>query len=56
MYKLIWRANLSWDELSEVLLDVETKENRRLLSYVEADLGLPILFVPALPPAPEQPA
>ena len=45
-----------WDELSEVLLDVETKENRRPLSYVEEDLGLPILFVPALPPAPEQPA
>ena len=43
MYKVIGRANLSWDELSEVLLDVETHVNQRPLSYVEEDLELPIL-------------
>ena len=61
MYKVIGRATLSWDELSEVLLDVETQVNRRPLSYVEDDLELPIL-TPAsflfqrFPQLPEQPA
>ena len=43
MYKVIGRATLSWDELSEVLMDVETQVNRRPLSYVEDDLELPTL-------------
>ena len=43
MYKVTGRATLSWNELSEVLLEVETLVNRRPLSYVEDDLRLPIL-------------
>ena len=44
------------------MLDVETLVNRRPLSYVEDDLGLPILtpasflFQPPSPQFPEQPA
>ena len=34
---------LTWDELSEVLLDVETQIDRRPLSYMEDDVELPIL-------------
>ena len=43
MYKAIGGATLTWSELSEVLLDVETQVNRRPLSYVEDDVELPIL-------------
>ena len=43
MYKVIGGGVLTWDELSEVLLDVETQINRRPLSYVEDDVELPIL-------------
>ena len=43
MYKVIGGATLSWNELTEVLLDVETQVNRRPLSYVEDDVELPIL-------------
>ena len=43
MYKAIGGATLTWYELSEVLLDVETQVNRRSLSYVEDDVELPIL-------------
>ena len=43
MYNVIGGATLSWDELSKVLLDVETQINRRPLSYVEDDLELPTL-------------
>ena len=43
MYKVIGGGALTWDELSEVLLDVETQINRRPLSYVEDDVQLPIL-------------
>ena len=43
MYKAIGGAILTWSELSEVLLDVETQINRRPLSYVEDDVELPIL-------------
>ena len=32
MYKVIGRATLSWDELSEVLLDVETQVIAALLA------------------------
>ena len=43
MYKVIGNATLSFDELAEVLLDVETQVNRRPLSYVEDDIEFPIL-------------
>ena len=43
MFKVIGRATPTWDELSEVLLDVEIQVNRSPLSYVEDDLELPIL-------------
>ena len=43
MYKVIGGGVLTWEELSEVLLDVETQINRRPLSYVEDDVGLPVL-------------
>ena len=61
MYKVIGRATLSWDELSEVLLDAHTQVNRRPLSYVEDDLELPILTPASFlfqrsPQHPEQPA
>ena len=36
-------ATLTWSELSEVLLDIETQVNHRPLSYVEDDVELPIL-------------
>ena len=43
MYKAIGGANLNWNELSEVILDVEVQINRRPLSYVEDDVQLPVL-------------
>ena len=43
MYKVIGGGVLTWEELSEVLLDEGTQINRRLLSYVEDDMELPIL-------------
>ena len=43
MYKVIGGATLSWSELNEVILDVETQVNRRPLGYVEDDVELPIL-------------
>ena len=42
-YKVIGGGVLTWTELSEVLLDVETQINRRPLSYVEDDVELPTL-------------
>ena len=41
--RLIGGTTLTWSELSEVLLDVETQINRRPLSYVEDDIELPTL-------------
>ena len=43
MYKEVGGEVLTWDELSEVLLDVETQINRRPLIYVDDDVELPIL-------------
>jgi hypothetical protein len=40
---VIGGGHLTWDELSEVLLDVEIQINRRPLTYVEDDVELPIL-------------
>ena len=43
LYKSIGRASLTWNELEEVLLDVEVALNDRPLSYVEDDAQLPVL-------------
>ncbi|XP_044170032.1 uncharacterized protein LOC122954068 [Acropora millepora] len=42
-YKTVGGGMLSWVELSEVVLEVETQLNRRPLSYVEDDVQLPVL-------------
>jgi len=42
-YKVIGGGVLTWEELSEVLIDVETQINRRPLNYVEDDVELPVL-------------
>jgi len=36
-------ASLKFDELEEVILDVEVAENNRRLLYVEDDIELPVL-------------
>ena len=43
MYKVIRGGFLTWDELAELMLDIEIQINRRPLSYVEDDLELPTL-------------
>jgi hypothetical protein len=43
MRKVIGKGILHWNELSEMLLDVENQINRRPLSYVEDDVELPVL-------------
>ena len=43
MFKVIRGGYLTWDELSEVMLDIEIQINRRPLSYVEDDIELPTL-------------
>ena len=42
-YKTIGGGMLSWTELYEVVLQVETQLNRRPLSYVKEDVQLPLL-------------
>ena len=42
-FKTIGGGMLSWTELGEVVLEVETQLNRRPLSYVEDDVQLPLL-------------
>ena len=42
-YKSIGRASLFWNELEEVLLDVEIALNNRPLDYIKDDVQLPIL-------------
>ena len=42
-YKTVGGGLLAWDELSEVLLDVEVTINNRPLSYLEEDVQLPTL-------------
>ena len=48
LQKSAGRALLSWDELSELLLDIEVALNGRPLSYVEDDHELPTLTPNAL--------
>ena len=43
MRKTIGNASLAFNDLREVILDVEVALNGRPLSYVEEDLQLPIL-------------
>ena len=43
MYKVIGRGSLFWNELTDVLLEVETQVNRRPLNYVEDNTDLPFL-------------
>ena len=43
LYKTVGKANLSWQELEEVLLDVEITLNNRPLSYLEDDIQFPAL-------------
>ena len=43
MYKIIAGATLSWSELNEVIIDIETQVNHRPLGYIEDDVELPIL-------------
>ena len=47
-YKTLGQGQLSWDALSEVLLDVEIVLNNRPLSYAEDDVQLPTLTPNAL--------
>lgn len=42
-YKAVGGGRLTWEELIEVLLDLETQINRRPLGYVEDDIQLPVL-------------
>ena len=43
MHKVIRRGSLFWNELIDILLEVETQVNRCPLNYVEDDPDLPIL-------------
>ena len=42
-YKTIGHGNLKWNELEEIIIDVETTLNSRPLCYVEDDIQLPLL-------------
>ena len=48
-YRTVGGGMLSWVELSEVVLEVETQLNRRPLSYVEDDVQLPVLTPASFP-------
>ena len=43
-YKTVGGEMLTWEELSEVLLDVEIAMNNRPLSYTVEDMQLPMLM------------
>ena len=43
MYKVIGGGQLTFEELSEVILDVKIQVNRRPLMYVEDDIEMPTL-------------
>ena len=42
-YKTVGQGLLSWEELSEVILDIEVSLNNRPLCYLEEDIQLPTL-------------
>ncbi len=43
LYKTIGRANLTWNELNEVMLGIEVALNNRPLNYAEEELQLSML-------------
>ena len=43
MYKVLGKANLRYDELQELLLDIEVTLDNRSSMYIEEDIQLPIL-------------
>eukprot|EP00795_Rhopilema_esculentum_P000506 gene506-10185_t len=43
MYRILGKAKLSYDELQEMMLDVEITLNNRPLSYIEDDVQMPLL-------------
>ena len=48
LYKTFNHGFLTWNELKEVLLDVEITLNNRPINYMEDDLHLPVLTPSAL--------
>ena len=47
-YKAVGNGTLSWNELSELVLDVEVTINGRPLSYLEEDVEMPVLTPSAM--------
>ena len=43
LYKVVGKSTLTWEELADVLQDVELTINNRPLGYVEDDVQMPIL-------------
>ena len=43
MYRTIEKAQLTWAELEEVLLDIETILNNKTLTYIEEEIDYSIL-------------
>ena len=43
MYKVVGGGFLTWDEIAELMLDIEIQINGRPLSYMEDDVELPTL-------------
>ena len=42
-YKTVEKGNLKWNELEEIIIDIETTINLRPLCYVEDDIEVPLL-------------
>lgn len=42
-YKTVGNGNLKWNELEEIIIDIETTINSRPLCYIEDDIELPLL-------------
>ena len=47
-YKAVGNGTLSWNELSELVLDVEVTINGQPLSYLEEDVEMPVLTPSAM--------
>ena len=45
LYRTIGKAQLTWAELEEILLDIEIILNNRPLTYIEKEIDCPILFL-----------
>ena len=43
LYKTVGKANLSWQELEEVLLDIKITFNNHPLNYLDDDIQFPVL-------------